>query len=487
MWHTIYSKLALWLTLILLLVGALYVGVIVSINKSNTLSTDQALNRDLAKHLVAEKNLVEENRINDAALKKAFMYYMNINPSIEIYLLDLQGNILSYSADPGKVKLKRISLAPIQAFMADKSFPILGDDPRDYGKQKVFSVTAVPNKTHPEGYLYVILRGEQFDAIEKVAQDKRTTTLSIWVIGVSLAIGLFIGLLGVYFITRRLTALSNSAKDFSKSGFTQAMPLPVTQKNGDEIDQLAQTFNQMSAQIVHQLDSLKKQDETRREMVANISHDLRTPLAALHGYIETLVLKQQTLTPAQQKEYLNSALNNSVRLRQLIDELFELARLESIEAEPHIESFSIAELAQDIVQQYTPIASKQNNTLTFDSPATVPFIAADIGMIQRVLENLISNGLRHTHEGEVILALTCKPKHVKISIQDTGSGIPEHELENIYQRFYQIDNPERSGENSGLGLAIVKRIIELHHTTITVKSRVSKGTYFSFELPIAQR
>ncbi|MDQ7017456.1 MAG: HAMP domain-containing protein, partial [Gammaproteobacteria bacterium] len=279
MWHNLYNKLAIGLTLILLLVGLLYVGVILSINKNNSLSTDQALNRELAKHLVAERNLVAENRINQTALKKAFMYYMNINPSIEIYLLDLQGKILSYSAEPGKVKLKQISLAPVHTFFAAKTFPILGDDPRAYGKQKVFSVTPVPNKQKPEGYLYVILRGEQFDAIEEIAKNKRLLTLSVWLIGVSLGIGLLVGLLGVYFITRRLKRLSDAAQEFHQTNFSQSLLLPFSGNNGDEIDRLTQHFNQMSKKIVQQLSTLKKQDEARCEMVANISHDLRTPLA----------------------------------------------------------------------------------------------------------------------------------------------------------------------------------------------------------------
>jgi len=485
MWRTIYSKLAIGLTLILLLVGLLYVGVIFSINKNNTLSTDQALNRELAKHLVAERNLVAENRIDQTAMKKAFMYYMNINPSIEIYLLDLQGRILSYSAEPGKVKLKHISLTPIQAFLAAQTFPILGDDPRDYGKKKVFSVTPVPNSNNPEGYLYVILRGEQFDAIEEVAQNQRTLMLSIWVIGVSLAIGLLIGLLGVYFITRRLRALSSSAELLCNSDFNQALSLPFATDKGDEIARLAQTFNRMSAQIIQQMNSLKKQSEARCEMVANISHDLRTPLAALHGYIETLVLKQADLTLEQQRNYLKSALNNSLRLSQLIDELFELARLESVETVAKMEPFSIAELASDVIQQYAPLASEQNNRLSMQCADNPPFVSADIGMIQRVLENLISNGLRHTQNGEVLLSVSREAEKINVSVQDSGRGIPAEELKNIYQRFYQVNNPERSGGNAGLGLAIVKRIMELHQIEVAVESQLGQGARFSFQLPLA--
>jgi len=136
----------------------------------------QQLNRDLAQNLVADRNLVEEGRLNQAAVKETFHQYMVINPSIEIYLLDNEGRILAYSADPGKVKRKHVSLAPIQAFLRGGDYPLLGDDPRSHDRQKAFSVTPVPSAEHPEGYLYVVLRGEQFDSVDTMIRDSYLDT-----------------------------------------------------------------------------------------------------------------------------------------------------------------------------------------------------------------------------------------------------------------------------------------------------------------------
>ncbi|MDQ6984331.1 MAG: sensor histidine kinase, partial [Ghiorsea sp.] len=180
--HTLYARLALTLTLALGLVGFIYGVFMVTTVQKNTQYAEQILNRDLAKVLVNERNLVHENELNKEELKDMFMDYMSVNPSIEIYLINLEGEILSYSADPWQVKRTHVSLEPIHTFMSESSlFPILGDDPRAEDRQKVFSVTPIPMTDNPSGYLYVILRGEQYDKVEQLARDKELLHLGAWV------------------------------------------------------------------------------------------------------------------------------------------------------------------------------------------------------------------------------------------------------------------------------------------------------------------
>ncbi len=164
---TLYTRLAVGLFLLLLAVGLLYTFISLYSLREYNASVNQELHRDLAKNLVADRNLVSEGQLDRSALKELFALYMTINPSIEIYLLDLDGTILSYSADPAKIKRKQVSLDPIQRLMDDMSrYPVLGDDPRSHDRQKVFSVTPVPSADNPEGYLYVVLRGEEYDAAD---------------------------------------------------------------------------------------------------------------------------------------------------------------------------------------------------------------------------------------------------------------------------------------------------------------------------------
>ena len=164
--RTLYAKLSVALVAIVLAIAALYAVLTLFATRHHLQVTEQRLNHDLARDLVADRNLVEEGRINEAALREMFHDYMTINPSIEIYLIDLKGRILSFSADPGVVKRKRVSLGPIRAFLAgDDAYPLLGDDPRSHDGQKAFSVTPVPSAENPDGYLYVVLLGERVDSI----------------------------------------------------------------------------------------------------------------------------------------------------------------------------------------------------------------------------------------------------------------------------------------------------------------------------------
>ena len=291
MFRTLYARLALVLVLLLVSIGLIYSLVTVSATRHYLREVNQQVNRDLARNLVADRNLVAEGRINEKMLKETFRQYMAINPSIEIYLLDRDGTILSYSADPGKVKRKRVSLEPIKAFLRNDAYPVLGDDPRSYERQKAFSVTPVPSAANPEGYLYVVLQGEEFDAVNNAIRESYFLHLSTWAVAGSLLFGLLAGLLIFHLLTRRLHRLTWLMDNFRMNDLSAYVPYGKDMEHGaDEIDRLGATFDHMAERIIDQLNELKSQDTLRRELVAQVSHDLRTPLASLHGYLETLQL-----------------------------------------------------------------------------------------------------------------------------------------------------------------------------------------------------
>jgi len=481
--HSLYAKLALALTLALGLVGLIYAIFMVTTVQKNTQYTEQTLNRDLAKALVAERNLVQENRLNKQAMKDMFMAYMNVNPSIEIYLLDLDGKILSYSADPDQVHRTHVSLKPIQTFLkGDAMFPLLGDDPRAENREKVFSVTPIPMIKNPSGYLYVILRGEQYDQVEQLARDKVLLHLGAWVVGIALLIGLLVGLLVFYPITRRLRKLSKQVDMFRQSEF-KALPDFEVIQGADELSQLERNVALMAEQTVQQLQHISEQDSKRRDLFASLSHDLRTPLAALHGYLETLQIKANDLDKEKRDEYTTRAIQFSNRLKDLVDELFEMARLDTLVVAPHIEAFSLPELVQDIVQQFEGAAHQEGVVLSMQGDKDMAFVQADIALIQRVFENLLGNALRYVEKGDrITVQLKAGHQHVLVSVQDTGCGIAEDALDKIFEPLYQVDNAHRGSEHSGLGLAIVRRILTLHQSSIEVSSVEHQGTSFTFKL-----
>lgn len=486
MFRTLYARLASVLILLLVSIGLIYSLFTVSATHHYLREVNQKLNRNLARNLVADRNLVAEGRINEAKLKETFHDYMVINPSIEIYLLDRNGKILSYSADPGKVKRKYVSLKPIKAFLRNDTYPVLGDDPRSYERRKAFSVTPIPSAANPEGYLYVVLQGEEFDAVNNAIRESYFLHLSGWAVAGSLIFGLLAGLLIFHFLTRRLHRLTWLMDNFRKNNLTAYAPYgQSTQSSPDEIDRLGTTFDQMAERIINQLNELKTQDKLRRELVAQVSHDLRTPLASLHGYLETLQLKAASLSEEERREYLSIALRHSERLTRLVMDLFELAKLDATHAPPRCEAFGPAELVQDVVQKFQLLAQQRGVTLNMEITGDMPLVAAEIGLIERVMENLIENALEHTpNGGNVVVSLRHNAECVLITVKDSGSGIETADLPRIFDRFYQSGNDHRGKGHAGLGLAIAKQIIDLHHQSIEVNSAPGNGAAFTFSLAV---
>jgi signal transduction histidine kinase len=276
---------------------------------------------------------------------------------------------------------------------------------------------------------------------------------------------------------------------FQESDFSArpALPPPPAGR-GDEIDRLGLALRDMSARLASQVQRLKQTDVLRRELVANVSHDLKTPLATLQGYVDTLLLKEGVLDREERRNYLEIAARSCRRLSKLVSDLIELAKLDAQAVVPQIETFSAAELLQDIAQKFLLNARQRRVELAAVVPDRAPYVCADIGLIERVLENLLGNALAHTDsDGRVVLALEDHGDCVVLRVTDTGCGIAPEELSNVFERFYRVDGPrwERGG-NAGLGLAISKGILELHGSDLQVESRVGEGTSFSCRLPVAR-
>ena len=488
MLRTLYAKLAIGLVVLIVAMWLVYALVSFTATRQYLTEAHQMLNRDLARNLVADRDLVAEGRLNEPALKAMFHDYMVINPSIEIYLLDLEGRILSFSAEPGQVKRKHVSLGPIREFLSDEArFPLLGDDPRSHDRSKVFSVTPVPSPDAPQGYLYVVLRGERYDSVDKIVEESYLVRLSGWAVIASLVFGLLAGLVVFRLLTRRLQRLTNAMESFRHSDFSEHVEyLPSsTRKTPDEVDRLGLTFDQMADRITAQIQELKDQDALRRNLVAQVSHDLRTPLSSLHGYLETLKVKEATLSARERADYLAVVLRQSEHLTRLVGELFELAKLEAREATPQCEPFALPELVQDVVQKFQLKASEGDVELSMELDGELPLVSADIALVERVLDNLIDNALTHTPAGGTIrIPVRRDEQRVILCVTDTGEGIEEQDLPRVFDRFYQAPTRRNGNGHAGLGLAIARRIVEMHGSELSVRSRPGEGTTFAFELPV---
>ena len=489
--RTLYARLSIALLLVVTLIG----GSFFVLSKFSTANyheeITQRLNASIAMYVTGEMQLMEQGEVNEEALMLLAQRAMIVNPTVEVYLLDTQGEVIGHAFPPEVIKNDSVDLAPVTALIGgEATMPLRGSDPQNPERKKVFSAHPVMDGDQLQGYLYAILGGQKYDALASDLRGSYIQKLSFGALATIVLIAFIVGLLVFGLLTRRLSRLTGEVQRFAETGFDAAAietirPSSAAPGKADEIDQLQNAFAGMAAKIGEQFEGLQETDRLRRELVSNVSHDLRTPLASMHGYVETLLLKNDSLSEKERLRYLEITRKHSLRLRRLIGDLFELSKLDSASIQPQLEWFSLAELLHDISQEFELEAEKRGIHLKVESHQEAAMVHADIGLMQRVLENLIRNALRYTPvDGEISISIAKKPDSIAVAVADTGCGIAENELDRIFDRFYRSEQGEEERSNSaGLGLAIVKRILDLHGSRITVTSQVNEGTRFEFDIP----
>lgn len=477
------------------------------------LETSQRLSRDIAAHIVDDLELLRDGAVNDEHLKQLAHDAMVINPNIEVYVLDSLGAILGHALPAESVRATRVDMAPVRRFLSgDHVYPLLGVDPRSDAR-KIFSaapihavadgaaadsaaadgaaadrVVADGANVDPSGYVYVVLRGRLFGSMAERLRGSYVWPVALTALG---ALAATVALLA-FLLTRntvrplrRLTAELDdidldTARDFE--GLREQRPERLR-----EVRTLRSALSTMAARLGDQYAELDRADQLRRELISNVSHDLRTPLTTVQGYLETLLLRGDQLTPEERTDQLRRAFKGSERLGDLVGSLFELAKLDAGLDRTNMEECSVAEVAQDVVQELSIAAKQKDIGLALDVSDPC-YVLADIGLLQRVFENLIGNAIRYTPKGgSVRVAVRKLDAAINVSVSDTGVGIPVGDSVDIFSRF-STGNVADSDETAatGLGLAIVKRILELHHSAIHVKSEPSVGSEFWFDLPMLQ-
>ena len=480
----LYWKIFTIFLLIIIAMGGIYIFISSQTVISYFEETSQRLNASVAKHIAQDVQPFVKGSLNKSAVEKHFKSVMNLNPAAEIYLLDNDGKILAYSAPDSAVKRSEIALGPVERFIAAKGAVFIeGDNPRGEGSKKAFSAARIEHQGIRQGYIYIILGGDRYNSVTSALMSSYRLRIAVASIAFTVLAALVIGLVAFLLITRDLTKIINKVKEFQKGNWGERIHLT----SGGDLGLLASTFNSMAGTIAQNIQEIKAIEQSRLELVANVSHDLKTPLAVIQGYAETLVIKKATLTENEKEHFTQIVVKSAVKLKKLVDELFELSKLEAKVIIPHYEQFSIAELLLDNVQKYRILAEEKGITIHTNIPTDTRMIEADIGLIDRVLQNLIDNALKFTPaKGAVTVGLKQTDGQVQVSVADNGVGISPEQLPHVFERYTRTDYKGSGNTGIGLGLAIIKKILELHNTEIRVKSKVMEGSTFYFSMPVVK-
>ncbi len=418
----------------------------------------------------------------------------------EVALFDAQGNNLLSDPDDSLATALAHSDPVLLSKMADddwdfSTYPL--DTDIDAYENRIIDVVAIGGQPDgaPRAYLAASFRPVTV-AVDEIQSDWRNFGFRALVL--VLVYVIITALIIMAWASRRLRGLTRGVEVFTAGDFDHR----VSARSADEIGTLGRHFNAMAARIQTMMRELGAKEQFQRQLIANVSHDLRTPLASLRGYIETLSMDPDNLSLAERNRYLEIINKNLDHLDQLIERTLILSRLESGQVHASYEDFPLGELADSVLARCEAVATSAKVELELEmgqDPAGF-MVHADALQISQALQNLVENGIKFNRPGGgVIIRLVPHAETIEVTVTDTGMGIPTEDLPHIFDRFYigeksrtrsALLKNDRTGAtppvSNGLGLAIAHKIITSHGSELNVVSEPGRGSVFSFHLPRAE-
>jgi signal transduction histidine kinase len=436
-------------------------------------------------HNLAELNPDLPMRISKdpRAVGDLLSQYVLLSPKTGLYLLDNDGRVLA-SAGEGRIFWSnyKVDIDKVKRSLdLDPTVPIYSDDPD--GLNKGCIVAAHPMQMNGmTTWVYVVVRSADLATAAPELLKSYAIRVAVKVGLVTLALGILLTLLMMTVLTRPLLTLTRAVETVHYQDANPAslnMELPFSERK-DEIGKLSNAFLALVSRLKQEVARVTQGDAQRREMIASVSHDVRTPLTALIAQLETIRLKRDQLTPEERAKLFDQASGNTQHLKRLTDSLAELGYLDSPEVKAILEPMPLGELTDDIVQRFRPRAEASNLLLTIDYDEKLPRVPIDAGLFDRALSNLVDNAFRYSPAGGKITVrvVAHNQQTVQVSVTDQGPGVPEAEQKRVFERFYQSSEHRSLRGSSGLGLAIVQRVVDLHQGQVGVTSELGKGATF---------
>ncbi|MGF1826306.1 HAMP domain-containing histidine kinase [Vibrio splendidus] len=419
--------------------------------------TKQSLHKDLAVHMRDDNPLMIGTDYNPKALKSIFHTLMLIGPDFDIYFLDSQGNITTHAAPEGTQLSSQIDLAPIQQFLNEGAYPILGEDPINPESPKVFSVAAIEELGSTVGYLYVVIGSNRHTVITNSQVDTPYIALAALVLVSILGFAI-----GAYLLVKRsllnpIEAVTNklqqqAEQDFRlEPNFTHQVP---------ELVPIARSYQLMAKHIQQQFLQLEYQSSHRRQSLLQLSHDLKTPLSSVLGYLETWKIQNPQSDPL-----IDVAYRNGNKLSQQLHSLLDNAKLDNPVPTYQYASIDINVLMGECLETIQSQYLQKNVQVNIEIPDGIKAVG-DSDLLERLILNLLDNALRHSPSGTVVsmnVGLEADSKRVKVVIHN------------------EIELEAPSG-SLGIGTKIAQSILMLHHSVLET-TKAENSFQQSFYLP----
>jgi two-component system phosphate regulon sensor histidine kinase PhoR len=298
---------------------------------------------------------------------------------------------------------------------------------------------------------------------------------------------LVVGFIGIYVVLdrwffRKIERLMDRLRSQRREGADDDV------EGGDPFIALEENLDAILRDNKEEIERLKKLEVFRKDFIANVSHELKTPIFAAQGFVHTL-LDGAVTEKGVRKKFLKKAAKSLDALDTLVQDLLTLSQIETGQIKMRFEAFDLYALTEEILEQFREKANKKDISLRIEGAERRVMVLADPLRIGQVITNLVSNAIKHSHEGgDVVIDFKLKKKSVVTAVKDRGEGIPEEHIGRIFERFYRVDKSRsREKGGTGLGLAIVKHILDGHNTIAEVESKVGKGSTFKFKLPRASQ
>ncbi|MCL6442122.1 MAG: HAMP domain-containing histidine kinase [Alicyclobacillus sp.] len=314
-------------------------------------------------------------------------------------------------------------------------------------------------------------------SLENMHRNSAHLQSHAYLLGLASIISIAVSAMFAYYLSKRITAplreLNRVALQIAKGQFDQR----VTINTHDELEELGHTFNDMAQ-------ALASLDQMRKDFVANVSHDLRSPLTSIHGFATAFL--DGTVPDERKRHYFTIMKEQTERMMKLVNDLLDVARIETGQFEIRPITFNLSELVRQVVARLEPgFASKRVNVDLISEENQDTYVFADPDRIDQVIVNLIQNAVQVSRQNSSVEVIVKKEEQAVVSIRDYGPGISQEEMQSIWERFYKADKARTKESGTGIGLSIVKHILDLHQSPIHVESKVGKGSTFTFTLPVA--